>query len=420
MLEKLDTLIAFAVVMLGVSLLITILTQIVSTALGLRGSNLLWGLETLFQELAPALEAAGVKPGDLAKEILQDPLISDSGFSRMEKMKIVGPLVGYLARRRLTGWAIDRWRFATAIRGDELVRMVQRKAVDPATPAAVVTALNSMLDAPEPGAARRLKMLGAALANISPPTEAAAQRYAVQVDKIFHEAVDTAQQSVGKLETWFSGTMDRVAQRFVMQVRVWTVVFAFIIAFAAHLDSLHLLQQLSVSPDMRAALVNVRDGMLGQAKDILPPAGAAPTATELPVSTTTLQEALDQLKTTDPAVAKFGPIPDGTITVAAAAAWVAKQPGAPPSVDGEYRMAVVQVLRGRVLDINHTLAQAGFELLPVPYPGLFIFDGQRNLLGVFLGAALLSLGAPFWYNALKNLSNLRTVVASKEDSETGS
>lgn len=419
MLEKLDTLIAFVVVMLGVSLIITILTQIVSTALGLRGSNLLWGLETLFQELAPGLEAAGIMPGTLARQILQDPLISDSTFSRVEKMKWIGPLVGFFCRMPITGGLLDRWRHATAIRADELVRMIQRKAADPATPAAVAAELTNMLAAAEPGATRRLQMLNAALANISPPAGAAAASYAVQVDKIFQEAVDTAQQSVGKLETWFNGTMDRVAQRFVLQVRVWTVIFAFAIAFAAHLDGLHLLQQLSVSPDLRTALVNIRDGMLRQADDVLPPGGAAPAATELPVSTATLQGALDQLKKTDAAVAKLGPIPAGTNTVRAAADWLSQQPGAPPGVDTEYRRAVVQVLRGRILDINRTLEQAGFDLLPVPYPGLFTFGGQRNLLGIFLAAALLSLGAPFWYNALKNLSNLRTVVASKEESEQG-
>jgi hypothetical protein len=46
------------------------------------------------------------------------------------------------------------------------------------------------------------------------------------------------------------------------------------------------------------------------------------------------------------------------------------------------------------------------------------FDGRRNLLGILLAAAFLSLGAPFWFNALKNLSNLRSVVATKEQQES--
>jgi hypothetical protein len=40
-----------------------------------------------------------------------------------------------------------------------------------------------------------------------------------------------------------------------------------------------------------------------------------------------------------------------------------------------------------------------------------------NLLGVILSALLLSLGAPFWYNALKNLIRLRSVVAVKDDAQ---
>ena len=40
-----------------------------------------------------------------------------------------------------------------------------------------------------------------------------------------------------------------------------------------------------------------------------------------------------------------------------------------------------------------------------------------NLLGVMLSALMLSLGAPFWYNALKNLVRLRSVIAGKDDDQ---
>jgi len=41
----------------------------------------------------------------------------------------------------------------------------------------------------------------------------------------------------------------------------------------------------------------------------------------------------------------------------------------------------------------------------------------RHLVGVVLTAGLLSLGAPFWFNTLKGLSTLRSVVAKKEQDE---
>ena len=43
-LEQIDTLIAFAVVLLGISLLVMVLVQMVSSLFGLRGTNLRWGL----------------------------------------------------------------------------------------------------------------------------------------------------------------------------------------------------------------------------------------------------------------------------------------------------------------------------------------------------------------------------------------
>jgi hypothetical protein len=46
-LEHFDTLLAFVVILAGVSLLVTILVQMTSALFGLRGSNLRWGLKTL-------------------------------------------------------------------------------------------------------------------------------------------------------------------------------------------------------------------------------------------------------------------------------------------------------------------------------------------------------------------------------------
>jgi hypothetical protein len=420
MMERLDTLIAFAVVMLGVSLLITILTQMVSAALGLRGSSLLWGLETLFQELAPDLEAAGIRPGDLAKEVLQSHLISDSTFSRVEKMKIIGPFVGFLMKLPLVGWLIGRWRYASAIRLEELVRMLQRKAVAlGAAGHAAAPSLTGLLSAAEPAATRRLQMLNTALADISPPAAGAVANYAVQVDRVVQEAVDSTQLSIGKLETWFDSTMDRVSQRFAMETRIWTVVFAFLISFGAHLDSLQLLDQLSSNPDTRAALVNQRDGMLGQAKQILPSTGVTP-GTAVTVSHDVLTQALEQLKTTDPAVKGVGAIPDGVSTIPDAVTWLTQQPGVTAEAGDKFRQAVLAVLHARIDKINTKLANAGFQILPADYREILKFDGLRNVLGVLLTAGFLSLGAPFWYNTLKDVSNLRSVVATNEANESTS
>jgi len=432
MLEKLDTLLAFAVVMLGLSLIITILTQIISTFLGLRGSNLLWGIETLFNKLAPALKTAGLTPLDLAKEILLDKSISDSTFSRAGDMWVIGQFVMFLTGFWPGSRIIPRWQYATAIRPEELVRVLHDKIDSLGVGHPAIRVLKDVLEARDPETDRRLQMLNAALQEIRLPASAPAPaqaavavpastapnpNYAVQVDKILQQVTDAAQQSVGKLDTWFSSTMDRVAQRFAVQVRFWTVVFAFLVAFGAHLDCLRLLDQLSTSPETRAALVNMRNGMLGEAKTLLPPAAGA-AAAEVPISPEILSEALTELKRNDPKVANAGAIPADTTSVGDVAAWLIAQPGVPTTAGADYRKTVIGILREHADKIDKDLTKAGVQLIPSPYPGVLNFDSKRNFLGILLAAAALSLGAPFWYNALKNLSNLRTVVANKEQQES--
>jgi hypothetical protein len=78
-------------------------------------------------------------------------------------------------------------------------------------------------------------------------------------------------------------------------------------------------------------------------------------------------------------------------------------------------------------DLKATLHDAGFDLVPKPFWGRWdnepipywaqdycpqLAHYLRHLLGVLITAGLLALGAPFWFNLLKNLMNLRPAVAN--------
>src|ERR1035441_6192455 len=105
MLAYLDTLIGFAVIMLGASLLITILTQMASAVFSHRGANLRWGLETMFQNLpnCPVLKENARK---VAEDVLTHHLISDSIFSGQ-------------------GWLANRVKLATAVSPEELATILK-------------------------------------------------------------------------------------------------------------------------------------------------------------------------------------------------------------------------------------------------------------------------------------------------------
>lgn len=80
-LGHLDTVIAFVAVMLGVSLLITVATQMAVSLLGLRGTNLRRSLVDMFQTACTDRGAKGYA-NEIARRVLRHPLISDSVFSR--------------------------------------------------------------------------------------------------------------------------------------------------------------------------------------------------------------------------------------------------------------------------------------------------------------------------------------------------
>lgn len=75
MLNTLDIVIGFAVIMTVLSLFITILVQMVSTGLALRGKNLANALSLTFQTIDPKI---GEQAHSLAAQILRDPIFSDS------------------------------------------------------------------------------------------------------------------------------------------------------------------------------------------------------------------------------------------------------------------------------------------------------------------------------------------------------
>src|SRR5207244_1303259 len=75
MLNTIDIVIAFAVIMTALSLLITILVQMVSAAFSLRGKNLANALALTFQTIDPKI---GEHAHSLANQVLRDPIFSDS------------------------------------------------------------------------------------------------------------------------------------------------------------------------------------------------------------------------------------------------------------------------------------------------------------------------------------------------------
>jgi len=417
MLAYLDTIIAFAVVMLGFSLLITLFNQMVSTLLGMRGTNLFWGIESMLTMLDPKLKdhAQGI-----ANKLLTNPVVSDSIFAR------IGGRLGQL---------VNRWKLANAIGPDAFVRGLRQIADDATTDPSVQTILKGLIDQVDPEANRKLELVTSAFTKLHPPPG-----FAVQVDDYLKSLSNTAKQSVGQLEAWFNVTMNRVSQRFTMKIRIVTIIAAFILAFGVHLDSFSLANQLLGNPDVRAQTVGLSQQMLDEAGAILgePPAQPAAPSSEMSVSPKVLKASMEKLlkdklnKANEAQPQKLDSVPDFK-NIAEAEKWLSE--GLKPDVSAErkqqllgfYRQTVIEGLSQEATHVTNLLKQTGLELVPGdrklsdlwhnPLAFFFAFDGFKNFLGILLTAGLLGLGAPFWYNTLKTLTSLRPVVATKQDQQ---
>jgi hypothetical protein len=159
---------------------------------------------------------------------------------------------------------------------------------------------------------------------------------------------------VAKLNGWFDQTIDRVSQRFASSTRTITFVAGFLIAATLQVDTLMLVNRLSADDKMRDAFVAQATSMPAAP----PAAAAAPEASSSALANTEADRRYLGF------LARYG-----VITV-------------PRSSDEWVR---------------------GWATV--------------NWVGVLVTGLLLSLGAPFWYNSLGHLLQLRSALAAKDDQQ---
>jgi hypothetical protein len=403
MLAYLDTLIGFAVVMLGASLIVMLLTQGVSAAGSFRGSSLRWGLRELFKQIDPRnLPTIAAKADTLAQQVLTRKLSSDSIFSSLPWIRKLVP----------DSW-VQRFQLATAIRPDELVGILRHLAEDPSL-GVLATEINQLLDRPNPVAERQIRLM----------TETSAALKALALDRapaLIAETVKTVRESAGYLEAGFNMAMDRVSQQFATYIRIWTIIFSFALAAGTGLDAVKLANDLYAKGDFRAALVGSAPGLIAVTEKILPPGAQsdqdAVTSAMSDLYTDAVNAALAK------ANVQPGAKPKGIETRDAGEAWIrhnvidsTQQNAAINAYPAAVDQALGDFMKTRAAnakDIQKILKASGMQLT-LGWPNGF---NWKQLSGVLLSGALLSLGAPFWFNSLKAIMNLRPIIANKQAAE---
>jgi hypothetical protein len=376
--------------MLLLSLLITTLVQSVSALLELRGRNLLWGLKRLLPQLDPALRAEAAK---LAQQILTHPALTDRDGKR-----------------------------ASALRASELVLVLEDLAqhgdLNAETKQALKDLFNETVGRQSPEMAAKAQELLDKF-NVAFPDQSQALRQTVE------GVLGTTQKMVIRVDAWFDTVMDRTSERFKMLTRYTTIACAIPIALFLNVDSLAILKQLSNDPDLRTKLVQMSDGTLRQAEGVFEAGNqtvatdAIETARKNPkggAGTAALQKVCDQTAEGEPCAKGLKSRADG-ITWIESYVPAADQQQALSVYFDAYENATIKrlgELRGDFKDIRAQLDSTELNIISGT-PSLP--DSAESLLGRLMSVFFLSLGAPFWYNALRKLSDLRPIVARKVEGE---
>jgi hypothetical protein len=308
MLKSIDILVGLSVVMLVASMAVTVMTGFVTHIRNSRGRNLQQGIADLLRLINPSFTSAVVNA--IAGAVLTHPLIRDNK----------GRMGSVIHREELTKLLMELsagngpQQLEPAIQAQLQKTLAEHGIDNPAQTLDNIRALALQLEKSNP------ELSNMARSNLA----------------ILHEAES---RFVAKINTWFDQTMDRVSERFTLSTRTITFICGLILALALQLDSIALVNRISVDDALRQSLV------------------------------TQAQKISEQINSNAP----------------------------------------------QSRDLYSSVIDQGVVSVP-KYPEDFSkLRDLRHLTGILFTTLLLSLGAPFWYGALKQLLQLRSKIAQDDD-----
>jgi hypothetical protein len=318
--KTIDILIGVSLVMLVVSLAVTALTQFILGALNTRGRNLRAGLAELLRQIDPTLEKRIA--GKIASAVLTHPLIAGQGGRR--------------------GAVVHREEFTKLLMDIGSGQSIKEVSPTVWQPLAQLLRQNGISNPIETLKSIRLTAL---------ELERKQPQLAEDVRHSMAIITNATSDLVAKVNSWFDRTIDRVGGRFTASTRAVTFFCALLIACAVQLDSVALINGLSVNDQLRTQLTAQAIKGVQLQQDKTAGQGLAD------VSQTEVGQNLAQYLNN---LAQFG-----------------------------------------IISVPHTYAD---------YKGW-----PNHLAGIILSTLLLSLGAPFWYSTLSSLLRLRSTLAEKDD-----
>lgn len=531
MLESLDTLIAFVVIISVASLVVTVVVQTLSAMFTLRGRQLTRGLrnagDTFFpvvsKELAKALlrvpnflgiprSAGAMRPDEIYERLKKLATVSKEQFDAAEKAAQAARKAATDAKANAgmvdadTAQAIETKMKAQqeevkrlSPRGNAADATVDEKnalkkaieSLDHLNQARTAETAALRLEAdlallkvhcggnglaeadkasslakeaaellakltPDPQKAAAVgEVLGGLVKTLNVTCFSSAERQTLNnaIQSASRQLVQTVDSTQAAVEAWFNDAVDRAQQWFLSWVRVITVVVAAVLSFVFQWDAVEIFQKVSGPNNvLRDALVAKSAIVLEKGDGILKVSEVGGGLLER------LQTKWNMNAKPDLKLASLGGVKkvqemeekivalvkdDESAAKAALAAEAAqKTPPGPAATDLEIANKKAEMTEARkqkvrqefdamlavetkvyfdsqqeaIASLAKEVSLNGFDF--IPKGNVRWKEGRRShISGMLIFMALLSLGAPFWFNLLKNLSDLRPALAKLLDPE---
>jgi hypothetical protein len=360
MLQAIDILLGLSVVMLVASMAVTVLTQFITSLSNSRGKHLARGLGDLLQQIDPQLERTIAD--QTAKAILTHPLIG-----HLKGLPLLGNKLGdTIHREEFTkllmdlaagnNFGLDKTQFPDEIK-DKLKGLLKSNGIDdPASTLDKVRAYALQLEQANPELATDVRQ------NMALMQEANSRL-------------------IAKINSWFDQTIDRVSDRFTASTRVVTVLCSFVVVATVQLDTIDVINRLSLDDKLREQLVD---------------------------RAFALEKTNYNFETKSPILNHTQP------TSEIKAVENKQQSVDAPSEQSSGPQASFDV--DQVRNNLKSLEDLGLiNIVGRGKSGWWQHWREVSLIGILLSVVLVSLGAPFWYGTLKNLLKLRSTIAGKDD-----
>jgi hypothetical protein len=419
-LKYLDVLIGLSLVMLLAATVALTISQALLNLWSSRARHLAWAIERLVHQIHPAI--LGPHAGEMSWLILQHPLVC-------LPRNPVGRAISWLKRKLRDALPVSARPYVSVVPRAH-ARVVLREELvlcllEWATPDGAWSMGFDAESSVDAAGQRRVALTRALRARgIEDP---AATLKAVKLQAMANER-DHPDQSA---EVWrsralaqcapseflatvyaaFDNAMARATTTFGREAQTWVSLVALGLVLVVQLDAVQLVRRLSIDDAYRTKLVEHAEKMTTAIDAACPALPAAPAGGPPPGAPAAASPDCDP---TNPA--------DVARVVGTLQGSNCEQPALPAVEREKCRIqASLASLRSPALDLWPEAGAAGATVpwAPTRYPAVNAWATQvwPKLPGILLSWLLVSLGAPFWYDLLKNLFKLRSLLAQKDDAD---